>query len=169
MKSRIPKNIPQETKSYAPNVPRAIASPMTDAEFWAKLDRLTVGEQTFEKTQEFIQLLRKGYNENRKILVYGVTAQDDPDAFHQSQIMGSLGKSMLYLTDRKHENYTKLLRPAISDAKIECIEAPLRSVLNNALSKETVSALIFNYGTEQEFVVLKLMLEAAMEIDSIIE
>lgn len=133
---------------------------MTNEQFWKKLDNITNKKQTFSTTQAFLQVLAEGYLQDLDILILGVKNPKNKDIFNQNYIIMSDGeRGMLYFTDRRHEKNSKLTTLAGSTYQPKCMAVYSCAVIDNAFEKDEVTALIFNYGTENMYIIPKALLE----------
>lgn len=135
---------------------------MTNQQFWKKLDQITNKKQTFKTTQEFLQVLVKGYEQELNILIYGVGKTDDAESVNQACIITDGEKAMLYFTDKRHEKNCKSVAPVGSMYQPKCWEVNICDVINNAIEKEEITSLVFNQGTNNMYVIPKFLLAVAL-------
>lgn len=135
---------------------------MTNEQFWKKLDNITNKKQTFSTTQAFVQVLAEGYSQDLDILIFGVENPKNKDIFNQNCIMHDGEKGMLYLTDRRHAKNSKLITPVGSTYQPKCMAVYSCAVIDNALEKDEVTSLIFNHGTENMYIIPKILLELVL-------
>lgn len=166
MKARIPKNAKNITNNYNKEKTTSLISgeEMSNEEFWKRLDRITEKPQDFDTTMEFLELLAKGYSQELQILVMGVKNTKDEDLFRQNCILDNGEKTMLFFTDYRHEEACRkiMMTPVGSTFEPECFPAYICEVINNAVEKEEVKAIAFNYGSDNQYIIPKLMLPLAL-------
>lgn len=132
---------------------------MTNEELWKRLDDLTKQEQTLETTRALLTLLAQGYAAGNKILIMGVEDMYGKDTVNQACMLDEDGrKTMLYLTDEKHGESNKYTFSPLMAKQPKCVTAFLCDVIDNALDKDEVKAIVFNYGTEQMYIIPRLLL-----------
>ena len=135
---------------------------MTNKQFWEKLDRITNKKQTLKTTKEFLEVLAKGYAQNLDILIYGVGKPGDDENVNQACIITNGEKAMLYFTNKRHEKNCKSVAPVGSTYKAECWEVNVCDVINNAIEKDEVTSIIFNQGTNNMYIIPKMLLAIAL-------
>ena len=131
---------------------------MTDKQFRKKLDQITNKKQTLKSTQEFLEVLAKGYTQQLNILIYGVSKTNDDENINQACIIKNGEKAMLYFTDKRHVKNTKSVAPAGSTYQAKCYEVNICDVINNAIEKDEVTSLVFNQGTNNMYIIPKMLL-----------
>lgn len=135
---------------------------MINEQFWKKLDRITNKKQSAETTQEFLKTLVQGYEENLEILILGVQHPQYEDSVNQTCVVYEGKKAMLYFTDDKHVKHCDVSLPVGSMFLPECFSVYARDVINNAMDKEDIDTLIFNYGSKHMYVIPKILFMMAM-------
>ena len=136
---------------------------MTNEQFWKKLDNITNKKQSMDNTRKFLKVLVEGYYQDLEILVNGIIRPNDRGAFNQACIYNEKGKkAMLYYTDFRHSENQKVNIPPFASAKLECIRASCREVINNSMEKDEVDVIIFNHGTKNMYIIPKLLLGIMM-------
>lgn len=127
---------------------------MTNEEFWKQLDEITKKPQTLETTRALLSLLSLGYEEGNKILIWGVEDFYGKDTVNQACMLDEKGrKTMLYLTDKRHAVNAKFSFMPLMVHQPKCVTAFLCDVIDNALDKDEVDAIVFNYNTDQMYIV----------------
>ena len=162
MKARITNNPPPK-KNWFDNFDFSIpAKPFaSDEEFWKALDDVAQKKQDFETTRQFIHLLKKGYVEERSILILGVEGLYEEGKINQSCLCGDGKKAMLYFTDEKYA--VTLNTFSVVAKQPQCLSVYIRDVIDNALDKDEITSLIFNHNSEHEVVIPKLLLSVVFE------
>lgn len=162
MKARIPKNAKPIINASGSKKMMSVLSDeeMTDEVFWKKLDSIAEKTMSIDIMSEFLEVLAEGYSQDLKIPVMGVYTDKDKDLFKQNCIIDNGEKIMLYFTDQKYVEacMKKIKTPAGSEFKPEYIPAYARDVIDNAIEQDEVKAIVFNYGSENQFVIPKLLL-----------
>lgn len=160
MKAHIIKNKKTAESEKNKNTEKPFES---DEEFWKALDDIAAKKQDFETTRQFINVLKKGYIEECSILIVGIEDVNGKDTVNQACIWNGENKVMLYLTDEKYCNGEYKFFPVTIAQRPHCVKAYICDVINNALEKEEVSAIVFNHGSEHEVVIPKFILSLCFE------
>ena len=137
---------------------------MTNEQFWKKLDKIAGKQQTAERIREFVEILKQGYYQGLDILILGV--ENANDTFNQNCVLEGNNRIMLYFTSRKHAENNTITVPAIVIAKPKCIQADCRTVIDNALNKDSVEAIAFNYDSKYPYIIPKILLLIAFAMDA---
>jgi len=127
---------------------------MTNREFWEKLDELSWQEMSMMRELSFQSLLKKGYDENRRILIACYYDRTFPGMAKQAYIELDDGRYMICYTSKQIAKSAH-----IGD---DWNEALIRDVLNNFFNKKVIAGLIFNPYCENMMIVPKPLLEILM-------
>ena len=117
---------------------------MTEKKFWRKLDNLSYNGMTEENVMAAARLLRKAYESDFEI--FCACAHSSPDKINQLFICMNDNDDFSLPDSRYMLCYTSAEIADSADYLPEPWDfLPLRFVIDNALSKETVGGLVFNY------------------------
>ena len=130
---------------------------MTDKVFWKKLDEVSRQEMTMMRELSFQALLKKGYDENKGILIACFHDRAFPGMAKQAFFEIDGGRYMICYTNKKAAKAV----PQSTD----CVKASLRDILNNSFNKDAIAGLLFNPYSENMMIVPKELLECLMPGD----
>ncbi len=136
---------------------------MTNEQFWKKLDKIASKKQTPERTKEFLEVLKQGCRQQLDILILGI--ENENNTFNQNCAIHDNKKIMLYFTSKQRAEDSKFTLPAIFAVKPECIQVDCCTVINNALKKDEVEAIAFNYESKYPYVIPKMFLLISLMMD----
>ena len=131
---------------------------MTQKQFWMKLDQISSKEMTIERLTDFVNTIILAYREN--LSLYCLVLQDSLDADECKQMYaGPFDRRYLicFSSMRKAKLPPK---ETLAVTGYVCIQQILvREIVDNALSKDVSSGLVFNKDSAYPYIVEKEMLE----------
>ena len=127
---------------------------MTDSEFWKRLDALAMQPVSMDRDLRFARTLKRGYEENRGILISCFYDRKFPGMAKQSYVNMEGDRYLVCYTSKRNAKQA----PAGDDWNI----ASTKDILNNFFNKDVIAGIVFNPGLKNMVLILKPMLETIM-------
>jgi len=127
---------------------------MTDNEFWKRLDALAAQPLSVDRDLRFARTLKRGYEENRGILI---------SCFYDGKFPGMAKQSYVEMDGKRYlVCYTSKRSAKQARAGDDWNIASTKDILNNFFNKDVIAGIVFNPGLKSMVLVLKPILESIM-------